>query len=180
MGNVFDATLQATGGAIYTATEGAVGPNQVLATFTDPGGAESLGHYSATVAWGDGSSTQGVVAFNTLTQTFSVSGSHLYSDEQDNTGITVTIHHDAAPDATANDSVSIADPQIVGASVSASVAALATNVPVATFTDPGGPEDPSHYSAGIAWGDGSIDRRHDFVQFDDRRLHRQRRSAAQP
>ncbi len=155
-GNVVDVPVQATGGATYTAIEGAAGTNQLLATFTDPAGAEPVADYSAAVAWGDGSASLGTVIYSSATQTFSVSGRHLYTDEQSSNRVTVTIHHDtASPDVTATAAVNITDPQIVGTAVSASVAALSTNVAVATFTDPGGAEDPSHYAAGITWGDGS-------------------------
>ena len=157
-GNVIDAALSVTGGATFQAAEGLPSANQVLATFTDPAGAvtEPMADYTATIAWGDGSVTPGVISYDSLTQTFSVSGGHLYVDEQNSAGITVTIHHDSAtPDATVAAAVHLTDPQIVATSVAASVAASSTNVVVANFTDPGGPEDPSQYSAGIVWGNGS-------------------------
>jgi hypothetical protein len=154
--NVADVALQAAGGFTYTANEGAVGASQLLATFTDPAGPESLANYAASVSWGDGSASPGTISFNPATASFSVSGSHLYTDELSSTGITVTIHHDtAAPDATVTAAVALADPQIIGNPVVISVGASATNVAVATFTDPGGPEPVGNYLASVAWGDGS-------------------------
>jgi hypothetical protein len=154
--DVSDVSLSATGGFTYTAAEGAPGSNQVLATFTDPAGPEPLANYSASVAWGDGSVTPGTVSFDPTTQSFSVTGSHSYTDELSSTGITVTIHHAAVtPDQTVTAAVSLADPQIIGNSVAVSVTASATNVLVATFFDPGGAEPAGNYSARVAWGDGS-------------------------
>ena len=50
-----------------------------VGTFTDIGGPEPLGNYSAMIDWGDGSSSIG-----TITQsgdTFTVQGSHTYAEE---------------------------------------------------------------------------------------------------
>ena len=66
--------------ALPPINEGTSTGNVVVATFTDPAGAESPLEYAATIFWGDGSSSAGVVT-NTGGNTFSVSGSHTYGEE---------------------------------------------------------------------------------------------------
>jgi hypothetical protein len=70
---VADAPLQATGGQLKLTGQGLSG---VLATFTDadPGG--TLSDYSATIDWGDGTTSGGVIGSSN--GVFTVSGSHTY------------------------------------------------------------------------------------------------------
>jgi hypothetical protein len=104
---VIDPPVAATGGFTFTAIAGANAPPQTVATFTDPGGPEALSHYSATIDWGDNTSSPAAgISFNTSTGVFTVQGSHLYPQAGVNT-ITVTIHHDAAPDATATSTATV-------------------------------------------------------------------------
>src|SRR5262249_20091364 len=57
---VLDPADAAQGGSSLTANEGTLLANQLLATFTDPGGADRLGSYAVSIDWGDGSSTPNV------------------------------------------------------------------------------------------------------------------------
>jgi autotransporter-associated beta strand protein len=135
-------------------TEGASTGSQLLATFTDPGGAEAVGDYSASIDWGDGQTSAGVIGFSS--GVFGVTGSHTYAEE-DNHGITVTIKHDQAPQTVAFSNASIIDAALFpqGGFTIAGVEGMATGSnAVATFTDPGGVESPGDYSASIDWGDG--------------------------
>jgi hypothetical protein len=85
-------------------TAGAPAFSVAVATFTDPGGAEPnasdptpgiANHYSATINWGDGTpSSAGTVTFNSMTNTFTVSGNHVYAAAGSYT-ITTTINHEA-------------------------------------------------------------------------------------
>ena len=71
-----------------------------VATFTDPGGAESSSDYSATITWGDGHSSAGsIVPSGGL---LLVQGSHAYAEESaaDHPGsnpyaVSVSIHHES-------------------------------------------------------------------------------------
>lgn len=54
--------------------------NAVLATFTDDDPAGTLTDYSATIDWGDGSSSAGVIGGST--GAFTVTGQHTYTDSQ--------------------------------------------------------------------------------------------------
>src|SRR5207245_1364851 len=122
---------------------------------TDPGGAEAVGNYSASVNWGDGGTSGGSI--NVSNGTFTVSADHLYAEEG-TYPITVTISHESAPTATATSTATVSDPSVVatgGFSFSATEGSLSTAQTVATFTDPGGAESLTDYSASIAWGDSS-------------------------
>jgi len=66
--------------------------NQPLATFTHVNGAEGAGAMTATISWGDGTSSAGGVAL--LNGSYTVTGSHTYSDEK-TYSITVTVTDDS-------------------------------------------------------------------------------------
>ena len=154
---VSDPGVSATGGLALNATEGGAFGSQVVATFTDPGGAEPLSDYSATVNWGDGTFSTGVISLNPATGVFSVSGGHTYASAGSYT-VSVGVNHDAAPAALATSSVAVADPALLvtgGFSFAAIEGSVAGSQVLGTFTDPAGAEPLSHYTATIDWGDGS-------------------------
>ena len=62
-----------------------------------PAGAEPLSDYSAVINWGDGSSSAGAIS-GPAGQVFTITGGHTYAEEGKFT-VTITIHHDEAPDA---------------------------------------------------------------------------------
>ncbi len=165
--SVSDPAVLATGGFLVNAVEGAGSGSQTVATFTDPGGPEAVGNYSADIDWGDGTGTQagaGTISFSG--GVFTVKGRHTYAEEGGDT-ITVTIHHEAATDVQTTSTATVSDPAVTptgGFSFSAVEGALSASQTVATFTDPGGAEpnasdpDPDlthHYTATIDWGDGT-------------------------
>jgi hypothetical protein len=167
--NVADPAVVATGGFTVASAEGApVGAAVVVATFTDPGGAEltagvpTPGEYSATVQWGDGTSSPGTVTYDIASGTFSVLGNHSYAEEGTYT-VTVTISHGTAPNATVTSTASVSDPAVVlnnsVLTFSAQENKPSLQQPVATFTDPGGAEvtggvpNTGEYEATINWGD---------------------------
>src|SRR5262249_18960080 len=98
-----DPSVVPTGGFTVVTYAGAISTTQTVGVFTDPGGPEGLSDYSATINWGDSSTSTsaGVISFNSATNVFTVQGSHMYSA----VGIypvTVTLHHDGAADVTAS------------------------------------------------------------------------------
>jgi hypothetical protein len=132
-----------------------------VATFTDPGGPEPVGNYSAVINWGDGIGSFGMI---TLTgTTFTVNGTHTYVQESaaDHAGslpyhITVTIHHEATTPAVVGSIAAVADPAVIPTGVALTpVEGNSFTSAVATFTDPGGIETTGNYSANINWGDGT-------------------------
>src|SRR5581483_6457291 len=92
---IFDPPVSPTGGFTFNAVEGASSSNQIVATFTDPAGAEQPDHYAATIDWGDGSSSAGSVTFSG--GVFTVSSTHLYTEQTASKTIAVTIAHESAP-----------------------------------------------------------------------------------
>jgi Ca2+-binding RTX toxin-like protein len=75
---VSDPAVTPTGGFSFIAVEGTPSAVQTVATFTDPGGPETLGDYSALIDWGDGTApTAGTIS---LTGTvYTVQGGHTYA-----------------------------------------------------------------------------------------------------
>lgn len=102
-----DPAVVATGGLTISASQGVAFIAQTVATFTDPAGPEATSHYSVTIDWGDGTApSAGLITFDSTHQLFVVSGSHSYA-KSGNDPIHVTIHHEAAPDATASSTATI-------------------------------------------------------------------------
>ncbi|MBI3838435.1 MAG: hypothetical protein HY288_10945, partial [Planctomycetia bacterium] len=125
--------------------------SQTVATFTDPGGAEVLADYGASINWGDSSSSGGTITF--AAGTFTVAGAHTYAEEG-SYPISVTLTHESAPNATAASTATVADAALhsTGINISSTVG-LAFSGAVATFTDDNPSAPLSDYSATIDWGD---------------------------
>jgi hypothetical protein len=152
------------GATLVNAVEGQDSGTVAVATFTDPGGPEVTAEYSAVIDWGDGSAPT-VGAITLAGSTFTVWGNHTYAEESaaDHPGsnpyaITITISHETAPDATAHSTAVVSDPAVTptgGFTFTAVEGVPSATQTVATFTDPGGPEPLTDYSALIDWGDGT-------------------------
>jgi hypothetical protein len=151
---VSDPGVLASGGFSVGATEGITTSLQTLATFTDPGGPEVLKDYSASIAWGDGQNSTGTISLSN--GLFTVVGSHQYL-EQGSYSITITLGHDNSTPVTLTDTASVSEAALSAAGQNFAVAeGTATGmITIATFTDLGGPEVLTDYSASIAWGDNS-------------------------
>jgi Ca2+-binding RTX toxin-like protein len=120
---VSDPAVITTGGFTFAAVEGVPSATQTVATFTDPGGAEAVGDYSASIDWGDGTAPS-VGTITLAAGVYTVQGSHTFAvglglpDDFGNTfcggdppsyhkAITVTISHEAAPTAQATSDATI-------------------------------------------------------------------------
>ncbi len=129
-----------------------------VATFTDPGGAEALGDYSASIDWGDHTpADSGTISYDANSQTFTVRGNHTYARAASYT-ITVAVGHDQTAAVKVTDSVAVADVAVTlagGFSLSTVYGQSTGTQPVATFTDPGGASSLADYQATVSWGDGS-------------------------
>ena len=132
-----------------------------VATFTDPGGPDSISAYSATINWGDGTISTGSAVSITLGadgKTFTVSASHTYAIAG-TAQVTVTIQHGTAPPApsvvSATASISNSEVNLTAIPLTATQWTAFTNLPVATFIDPSGADSATAYIATIDWGDGT-------------------------
>lgn len=157
--SVSDPPVVPTGGLTFTAVQAAAPAAQLLATFTDPGGNESIDNYSAEIDWGDKTVTPATVTSNPTGNDFLVTGGsdHIYTEPGTFT-VTVTMSHDQAPNATTTSTATVTQPPIVvegGFTYPGIEGSVGFNHTVATFTDPAGPQALSSYSAAIVWGDGT-------------------------
>jgi PKD repeat protein len=145
---VSDAPLTATASAIHP-VEGA-SRSRTVATFTDadPGG--KVSDYTATINWGDGKTTAGVVKASG--KAFTVSGPHTYAEEG-SYKVTVTIKDVGGSMASATRTAKVADAPLHG-SAGRQVVRGAFAGKIATFTDSDPAGQLSDYSANINWGDG--------------------------
>lgn len=150
-----DPSIVATGAAV-TGTEGAPF-NGTVATFTDPDASSTASEYSATISWGDGSSSAGTVSGPNGGQ-FTVTGSHTYAEEgTDSTSVLIQDVDNATNSATASGSATVGDaaltagpPAVItgteGSTASGTVGSFSDANPGATVAD---------FTATIHWGDGS-------------------------
>jgi len=150
---VNDPPIKATGSPV-SGVETKAFSDQKVASFTDPTGYATADEYSASISWGDGSSSTGTIT-KTGDGAFDVTGSHTYGEEGSYTvTVTVTDTDNAANSDTAASTATIGDAPIHASGVSAITTSQAYSGPVATFTDEAnGPT--SDFSATIDWGDGS-------------------------
>jgi YD repeat-containing protein len=149
---VAEADLSATA-QNFAATENAGTGSIQVATFTDPG-ADTSGEFTASINWGDGSTSAGTVTGSN--GTFTVTGGHVYSDAGQDS-VTVTISEDGLPVASASESVTVADAALtLQAQNIAAVAGTDTgSIQVATLTDANTAATTADYTTvSINWGDG--------------------------
>jgi hypothetical protein len=129
-------------------TEGASG-TFTLGSFVDPDSSP----YQVDVDWGDGSAH---TTFSQGTAGDLGSQPHVYAEEGTQT-VTVTVTNSAGQSDAKTFQITVSDPAVVGANVdfAAQTGIPFTGQAVATFTDPGGaePNDSTHYTAVIDWGD---------------------------
>jgi cyclophilin family peptidyl-prolyl cis-trans isomerase len=143
----FGRTFSAASGATFSGT---------VATFSDVVSAASPSGFTATINWGDGSSSTGTVGGTGAALT--VSGSHVYATTGTDT-VTVKLA-DKTPGtvtATATSTAQVANVTLsaTGVNVNVTQGTTASNVTVATFTDSVATEPASNFTATIKWGDGT-------------------------
>jgi hypothetical protein len=116
--SVADAALTGSGGFTLNGTEGHAAllgggtdkapVSGTVATFTDANPTAATADFTASINWGDGSTSAGAVS-GPAGGPFSVAGSHSYAEDGTYT-IRVTITDDGGSQATATSTASIADP----------------------------------------------------------------------
>ncbi len=141
-----------TGAPPLSGVEGAALNSVTVASVTDSEPSATAANFTATIDWGDSTTSTGVITGPTGGP-FTVTGSHTYEEEGTYT-VTMTLRDQGEAFRTATTSATIAD---------APLTAQGTNIvtlnpfsgTVATFTDADPHGTVSDYTATIAWGDGS-------------------------
>jgi hypothetical protein len=148
-----DLTVKATP---ITAGDSQVFSGQV-ATVTDPGSPDAASSFTATIQWGDGTTSTGSPGGSA--GNYTVSGSHTYGDEGSYaTSVTVAeLPPGTTPvPVTAGGMATVTEADItVHATPIAAGEAQVFGGQVATFTDPNSPDPASSFAAVINWGDGT-------------------------
>lgn len=147
-----DPRINATGQNL-PGTEGAVASGTV-ATFTDPDIFATASEYSATIEWGDGSSSTGTVSGSG--GSFSVEGSHTYAEEGSYTiTVGITDVDNASNGAKASSTANVADAALASECATPATTVQAFAGPTARFTDGDPSGMSSDYTAKVEWGDGT-------------------------
>jgi hypothetical protein len=152
---VVDAPLSGTGVPVNATT--AVPFTAVVATFSDAGGPEQPGNYTAQINWGDGTSTIAVTvaASSSSPGLFTVAGSHTYSSEGQFTVI-VTIKDTGGSTVRINALGTVADaPLHAQGQIIHAVVGQPFDQVVATFTDDDPLATATRFASMIIWGDGT-------------------------
>jgi hypothetical protein len=134
---------------LTAATEGVALANQTVATFTDTNTNDVATGFTASINWGDGSTTSGTVTG--ANGTFAVAGSHTYADEG-NEPLSVTITDTAnSTQLPLSANVVVAEGDVLtphGTTIS-STASQTFSGTVATFSDSDTTSVPSDFAARI-------------------------------
>jgi hypothetical protein len=139
-------------GKTIAATEAAAFSGAV-ATFADTDTSTPAGGFTATISWGDGTSSAGTITGSA--GSFTVSGSHTYAEEGTYTlHVTLTDKAPGTATATVTGTANVAEAPLSG-TITAAPAEGNFSGQVATFTDPDHHDTVSDYSAVIHWGDGT-------------------------
>ena len=147
----WEAPITATGTNV-SATEGAAFSGKV-AGFTDPDPAATAAEYTATISWGDASSSAGTVT-GPVGGPFVVSGIHTYGEEGTFTvTVTITDADFAANTATTRSVATVADAALTATCATPASSSTAFSGPVASLTDADPNGVVADYTATIDWGD---------------------------
>jgi uncharacterized repeat protein (TIGR01451 family) len=145
-----------------SATEGTTFSSTAIATFTESNTSFPASNFTATINWGDGTSSTGsaVTVTGTGNGTLTVAGSHVYADELATGAATVvltqTTPSTATGTATGTASAAEAETLTAGTPVTATATQGSTfSGTVATFTTSFTGNVASDFTATINWGDGS-------------------------
>ncbi len=139
------------------ATEGVTFSGFTIATFTDSNTGAPASDFTATVTWGDGSSSAAsVVATGTAGQ-FAVLASHTYAEEGAQ-NLSVQVLDTGGSSLSNNLTISVADAPLSNLTISnphATEGVALANVTVATFTDANHSAPATDFTATVTWGDGT-------------------------
>jgi hypothetical protein len=154
---VADASLGALSINNPVATEGAGFSGFTVATFTDSYTASPVTDFTATVTWGDGTSSAGAVVTTSTPGNYAVLASHVYAEEGNYT-LSVKVLDEGSASVTGNLTISVADAALSGLTLSdpgATEGQSFSGFTVATFTDANAGAPVTDFTATVTWGDGT-------------------------
>lgn len=138
--------IGATEGQTFSGTVG---------TFTDPDPEGTVGEYQATVDWGDGSSSAGIITKGT-DGTFTVTAGHTYAEEDSyQAKVTVADLEVSYNTATQGFTATVGDALLHASGRCPLYSTNPLNDTVATFTDDNPGATLTDFTATIDWGDGT-------------------------
>jgi hypothetical protein len=128
--------------------------NGAVAHFTDTDTVSAASDFTATINWGDGTTTPGTVSGGS--GAFQVSGTHTYAGGG-SYSVLVTLADDAPGSATASvtSTANVNTTLVTSAKAISATEHTAFSGVVATFTDNDTTKPASAYAATVAWGDGA-------------------------
>ena len=139
---------------LTAATEGkALNKNTAVATFTDSTPGDTASSFTATINWGDGTTTAGTVAGSH--GIFTVDGGHTYADEGSDTAIVTLTRKSDHLQSTASGTVAVAENDVLTGSGIVGTALPTFSGTIATFTDTDTVNVAGDFAATIDWGDGT-------------------------
>ena len=140
--------------ASISGVEGTSTGSQTVATFTDPDLTAASGDYSATIDWGDSSTSSGVISGSN--GSFTVSGTHTYAEEGSYpVKVTIADNDDASNTAVANSTATVNDASLTPTCTVPAGTLQSFSGSTATFADGASPSGTLFdFSAMINWGDG--------------------------
>ena len=150
------ATINLAGQVVLnTATEDTALPgNTEVATFSDTSGGDTANSFTATINWGDGTTTTGTVGGSA--GAFTVSGGHTYLDPGiDTTSVTLTRTSDQAQ-STVSGPVVVIDGNVFTPQTLSTGTSGGQMTVQATFSDSDLVTLAGGLEASITWGDGSV------------------------
>jgi hypothetical protein len=149
---VANATLTATALPVV-GTEGVTFTGKV-AHFTDANSSASAADFTATIGWGDGTTTSGTVLASN-SGGFDVTGTHAWSLSGSKVmSVTITGAGGGTASATPTATVAAVAPKLAGTTVRG-VRGTSFTATIATFTDANTLAVAGNFTALIAWGDGT-------------------------
>ena len=151
---VNDSTMTIQGDAIGQ-EEGAGDQTFTVASFTDPDLNRQATDYTATIAWGDGQTSQGEV--DGSNGAYTVSGDHVYLHPGSfPVQVTVTDPAGGTATSTATATISVAPLTATSGFADGTLKGSASLFTLTTFSDANPYDAAASYTAMIAWGDGQI------------------------
>ncbi len=129
-----------------------------VATFTDSNTADAAANFSATIIWGDGTTSAGVITGANGSFSVAPAAGHVFADEGHfATSVAVLSAADGVT-TTLSGAITATDADVLAAATAPAIAATAGqaySATLATFTDGFGAATAADLAATIAWGDGT-------------------------